>query len=84
MVARAADYLTVRRLRCDERTTGSHCFIEEGAEHIRFVTIPSRMLLPNQWVSGHSEQRIEVVAAERAEIEQPPAQYRLKIRSQYS
>jgi hypothetical protein len=37
------------------------------------------VLLPDQWVSRDSEQRIEVVAVKWPEVEQLAAQNRLKI-----
>jgi hypothetical protein len=37
------------------------------------------VLFPDQWVSRDSEQRIEVVGAKWAEVEQLPAQNGLKI-----
>jgi hypothetical protein len=38
------------------------------------------MLFPDKWISCYSEQRIEVVVAKWAEVDQLAAQNRLKIR----
>src|SRR5258705_2046506 len=81
MVARPADDLAVPRVRGDQRATGSHRLVEEGAEHLWLITIPCRMLLPDKWISRDSEQRIEVVSAKRAEVQELAAQNRLTIGS---
>jgi uncharacterized protein YciI len=42
------------------------------------------VLFPDQWISRDSEQRVEVVAAKWAEVEQLAAQNRLKIRGRHA
>jgi hypothetical protein len=66
-------------VRCDERTTRSHRLIEERAEHFWFIAISCGVLFPDQGIRGYREERIEIVAAKWAEVQQLAAQNRLKI-----